>query len=40
MIPKSGIRFSEKIMLKESMIPKSGNRRFSEKIMLNEKARL
>jgi len=40
MIPKSGIRFSEKIMPKESMIPKSGNRRFSEKIMLNEKARL
>ena len=35
MIPKSGYRFSEKIMLQqESMIPKSGNR-FSEKIMLN-----
>jgi len=34
MIPKSGCRFSEKIMLKEwSMIPKSGCR-FSEKIML------
>jgi len=32
MIPKSGHRFSEKIMLK-SMIPKSGHR-FSEKIML------
>jgi hypothetical protein len=35
MIPKSGNRFSEKIMLQqESMIPKSGNP-FSEKIMLN-----
>jgi len=34
MIPKSGNRFSEKIMLpQKSMIPKSGNR-FSEKIML------
>jgi DNA-binding winged helix-turn-helix (wHTH) protein len=34
MIPKSGYRFSEKIMLKQtSMIPKSGYR-FSEKIML------
>jgi hypothetical protein len=34
MIPKSGHRFSEKIMLKrKSMIPKSGHR-FSEKIML------
>ena len=34
MIPKSGYRFSEKIMLKrwESMIPKSG----SEKIMLKQ----
>jgi len=39
MIPKSGVRFSEKIMLKECMIPKSGHR-FSEKIMLKEKARL
>jgi hypothetical protein len=26
MIPKSGNRFSDKIMLKQSMIPKSGNR--------------
>jgi len=35
MIPKSGYRFSEKIMFQqESMIPKSGYR-FSEKIMLN-----
>jgi hypothetical protein len=34
MIPKSGNRFSEKIMLQKNvMIPKSGNR-FSEKIML------
>ena len=33
MIPKSGHRFSDKIMLKGSMIPKSGHR-FSEKIML------
>jgi hypothetical protein len=33
MIPKSGNRFSEKIMRKlKSMIPKSGNR-FSKKIM-------
>jgi hypothetical protein len=32
MIPKSGPRFSEKIMLKWRMIPKSGHR-FSEKIM-------
>jgi hypothetical protein len=32
MIPKSGYRFSEKVMLK-SMIPKNGYR-FSEKIML------
>jgi len=38
MTPKSGNRFSEKIMLqKTSMIPKSGNR-FSEKIMLQQKA--
>ena len=37
MIPKSGNRFSDKIMLKQnSMIPKSGNR-FSDKIMLKEK---
>jgi hypothetical protein len=36
MIPKSGDRFSDTIMLNEpSMIPKSGDR-FSEKIMLNE----
>jgi len=34
LIPKSGNRFSEKIMLRQKlMIPKSGNR-FSEKIML------
>jgi len=33
MIPKSGYRFSEKIMRQlKSMIPKSGHR-FSEKIM-------
>jgi hypothetical protein len=32
MIPKSGYRFSDKIMLKEGMIPKSGYR-FSDKIM-------
>jgi DNA-binding winged helix-turn-helix (wHTH) protein len=39
MIPKSGYRFSEKIMLKQkSMIPKSGYR-FSEKIMLKRKAK-
>jgi hypothetical protein len=39
MIPKSGNRFSDKIMLEaKSMIPKSGNR-FSEKIMLNRKRR-
>jgi hypothetical protein len=37
MIPKSGYRFSEKIMLhQKSMIPKSGSR-FSEKIMLHPK---
>ena len=37
MIPKSGNRFSEKIMLQQkSMIPKSGNR-FSEKIMLQKR---
>jgi len=35
MIPKSGYRFSEKIMLQQSMIPKSGYR-FSEKIMLQQ----
>jgi len=36
MIPKSGNRFSEKIMRQQkSMIPKSGNR-FSEKIMLQQ----
>jgi DNA-binding winged helix-turn-helix (wHTH) protein len=35
MIPKSGYRFSDQIMLKryKSMIPKSGYR-FSDKIML------
>jgi hypothetical protein len=34
MIPKSGGRFSDKIMRNgQSMIPKSGNR-FSDKIML------
>jgi len=34
MIPKSGNRFSEEIMLRRNgMIPKSGNR-FSEEIML------
>jgi hypothetical protein len=38
MIPKSGYRFSEKIMLQQkSMIPKSGYR-FSEKIMLQQKS--
>ena len=38
MIPKSGNRFSGKIMLKlKSMIPKSGNR-FSDKIMLKLKS--
>jgi len=37
MIPKSGNRISEKIMLpQKSMTPKSGNR-FSEKIMLQQK---
>jgi hypothetical protein len=36
MIPKSGHRFSDKIMLKqERMIPKSGHR-FSDKIMLKK----
>jgi hypothetical protein len=35
MIPKSGNRFLEKIMLRQGMIPKSGNR-FSEKIMLKQ----
>jgi hypothetical protein len=34
MIRKSGSRFSEKIMLAQSMIRKSGSR-FSEKIMLH-----
>jgi hypothetical protein len=46
MIPKSGNRFSEEIMLQEnSMIPKRpapdlirGGNRFSEKIMLRKKA--
>jgi hypothetical protein len=39
MIPKSGNRFSDKIMRKENivrMIPKSGNR-FSDKIMRKQK---
>jgi len=37
MIPKSGNRFSEKIMRQlKSMIPKSGSR-FSDKIMLKLK---
>jgi len=36
MIPKSGSRFSDEIMLKDwSMIPKSGSR-FSDKIMLKD----
>jgi predicted class III extradiol MEMO1 family dioxygenase len=36
MIPKSGYRFSEKIMLHQyGMIPKSGYR-FSEKVMLHQ----
>jgi hypothetical protein len=35
---RGGLRFSEKIMLKQSMIPKSGLR-FSEKIMLKQNAR-
>jgi len=39
MIPKSGHRFSEKIMLELSMIPKSGHR-FSEKIMLEHAGRV
>ncbi|WP_287394954.1 hypothetical protein [Mesorhizobium sp.] len=39
MIPKSGNRFSEKIMANQDMIPKSGNR-FSEKIMANQEARV
>jgi hypothetical protein len=39
MIPKSGHRFSEKIMLgQRSMIPKSGHR-FSDKIMRLKNAR-
>jgi len=38
MIPISGYRFSEKIML-NSMIPKSGYR-FSEKIMLKKQAKV
>jgi hypothetical protein len=32
MIPKSGDRFSEKIMRHNSMIPKSGDR-FSDRVM-------
>jgi len=38
MIPKSGNRFSEKIMLQQELrtIPKSGNR-FTQKIMLQQK---
>jgi hypothetical protein len=41
MIPKSGSRFSDKIMrqMKMSTIPKSGNR-FSEKIMLKQRDEL
>jgi hypothetical protein len=36
MIPKSGSRFSDRIMLKQdTMIPKSGSR-FSDKIMLKQ----
>jgi len=35
MIPKSGYRFSDKIMQKRSMIPKSGYR-FSDKITEKE----
>ena len=35
MIPKSGHRFSDKILLKQGMIPKSGHR-FSDKIMLKQ----
>jgi hypothetical protein len=39
MIPKSGHRFSEKIMPQQkNMIPKSGHR-FSEAIMLNKTLR-
>jgi hypothetical protein len=39
MIPKSGNRFSEKVMLKQkAMIPNSGNRVFG-KVMLKQKAR-
>jgi hypothetical protein len=38
MMPKSGQRFSDKIMLKQkAMIPKSGHR-FSDRIMLKQKA--
>jgi hypothetical protein len=39
MVPKSGNRFSDKIMLERtmSMVPKSGNR-FSDKIMLKQKS--
>jgi hypothetical protein len=36
MIPKSGSRFSEEIMLNRKHDPESGNR-FSEEIMLNKK---
>jgi DNA-binding winged helix-turn-helix (wHTH) protein len=40
MIPKSGYRFSGKVMLKTpSMIPKSGYR-FSEKIMLRTQSEI
>jgi hypothetical protein len=39
MIPKSGDRFSDKIMRQQKvMIPKSGNR-FSDKIMRQQKIR-
>jgi hypothetical protein len=35
MIPRSGHRFSDKIMFKQNMIPKSGYR-FSDKIMFKQ----
>jgi len=35
MTPKSGYRFSDKVMLKNSMTPKSGYR-FSDKVMLKK----
>jgi hypothetical protein len=39
MIPKSGYRFSDQIMLKKSMIPESGYR-FSDQIMLKRRGLL